>query len=1095
MSILFYLLTLGTGRARNRKTSRSRATLQQPVVPQRPASPLEAIPPPIPSSVNNSPVQNVPINLGRDKGPLPSFASIVSSSKFFNTGGGLIGILPVSSATSTTTTSVPLASVGLAVSSSSEATLVTCTTAVVPVARAAATIEPAKIPLTATTTSVKMPLASPKTGAKNGITEKTVSSVTAVSAVMQQAKVNHAVVATTSAGAVASFSKPITMAPSPAVSVGSTAVVSRTITRPIILGSASNKGSVRPSPAAKSRAKSATSTITKANAKVLVATASKLNSGSVVSTPFVPPKTVATAPSLVMVAALNSSSHASQRPSGLGSANVNAVAPVSLVASSKTPISSQTAVVPATAHHVLSSTPVPKVHLPAGAIVPNIVAMPSVYQNTTMSATVPAFQQSFPHRVPTPSVPVYATPTAGVYGQQHYVANANQPQASVQASQVLGKPVPTPVGAFGPGQTSAVAPQVTAAAAATASQAQGTVVPGVLVQGASGTQLFQMNVQNLDVSQFKGAYQLQGTLYQNPFGNNTMAVVNTEPKAAYANVPANQSGYANPYMFGTLVMPQATSQAAAVTTSVTTATAATATPAVTTYFNQNAAIAAAFESFVPIAPAAAPGPPRFSQTLAHLASAYNPFAPRAFVPGSNLQFPSRVMQMGGYPNNPMSAPVLSVPEYTLKYPLNALKQATYGNAVASTAPSTVAKSQVQTTVMATVPYMAFGQMGGPRVPIALNFTAPGQLANPQSAAGTAVTVCGQTSVATTVHPHYAVSGNVEAKAGSAGLGSASITVGTTVTNSFALGSSSSGALTFTSPQTHHKPAGTPLQSSTAQPMQTASCTPGATVSATNHQRIFPVASASSNPMPSVSASSTSPPEAWTARSLGLLGNSFSGSTSVVSTTASCTRPIQSVKNTGTTAEDSLKPTQSPQVQTLPHKSQAVFLTSPITSSPTLSGLSQGFFSTGNSSCSHTYKESTPKATVSPSISSSSLKRPFFSDGSSVADGSKRTKYKPKDPNYYETNPLLGLKRSCEAIEVYCESDADKSSDKESREVCEKNCDGKTRQDKKLDRASEEMSQSKDSTTATGKNPVVESLIRLVDLFEIWLPLISINLFS
>ena len=98
----------------------------------------------------------------------------------------------------------------------------------------------------------------------------------------------------------------------------------------------------------------------------------------------------------------------------------------------------------------------------------------------------------------------------------------------------------------------------------------------------------------------------------------------------------------NPYMLG-IVMPTAVTQSnqsgQSVPTTATSpsATAAAAAAAISvasySYNNQNAAIAAAFDSFVPIAPAASP---RFTQTLAHLASAYTPFLPRGAIPAMPL---------------------------------------------------------------------------------------------------------------------------------------------------------------------------------------------------------------------------------------------------------------------------------------------------------------------------------------------------------------------------------------------------------------------------------------------------------------------------
>ena len=106
----------------------------------------------------------------------------------------------------------------------------------------------------------------------------------------------------------------------------------------------------------------------------------------------------------------------------------------------------------------------------------------------------------------------------------------------------------------------------------------------------------------------------------------------------------------NPYMFG-VVMPTAVTQSnqsgQTVPTTATSpsASAAAAAAAISvasySYNNQNAAIAAAFDSFVPIAPAASP---RFTQTLVHLASAYTPFLPRGAIPANApVQFAAQRM--------------------------------------------------------------------------------------------------------------------------------------------------------------------------------------------------------------------------------------------------------------------------------------------------------------------------------------------------------------------------------------------------------------------------------------------------------------------
>ena len=77
----------GPGRPRNPLAKSRRVSVQKPDV-DRPTSPLHNIPLPVPSSIVNSPVQSVPTCIVVEQGPLPSFATIVSSSKLFNPGAG-----------------------------------------------------------------------------------------------------------------------------------------------------------------------------------------------------------------------------------------------------------------------------------------------------------------------------------------------------------------------------------------------------------------------------------------------------------------------------------------------------------------------------------------------------------------------------------------------------------------------------------------------------------------------------------------------------------------------------------------------------------------------------------------------------------------------------------------------------------------------------------------------------------------------------------------------------------------------------------------------------------------------------------------------
>ena len=97
----------GPGRPRNPLAKSRRVSVQKPDV-DRPTSPLHNIPLPVPSSIVNSPVQSVPTNIAVEQGPLPSFATIVSSSKLFNPGAGLGSTLLTSGTVTSAVSSSPL---------------------------------------------------------------------------------------------------------------------------------------------------------------------------------------------------------------------------------------------------------------------------------------------------------------------------------------------------------------------------------------------------------------------------------------------------------------------------------------------------------------------------------------------------------------------------------------------------------------------------------------------------------------------------------------------------------------------------------------------------------------------------------------------------------------------------------------------------------------------------------------------------------------------------------------------------------------------------------------------------------------------------
>lgn len=197
----------------------------------------------------------------------------------------------------------------------------------------------------------------------------------------------------------------------------------------------------------------------------------------------------------------------------------------------------------------------------------------------------------------------------------------------------------------------------------TSESAQGKIsfqVPGMYVQGTAANQMFPVNSQGFGVNQYKVPYQLQNAaLYPNT-GNAMTFITPNGAKATYPGLQTVTTGnigqfaYPNPYMFN-IVMPTTTNQQS--TSSSTPSTPATPTSVTTSLHMiqpqsiQNPAVAAAFESFVPIAPAAAGATPRFAQTLAHLASAYNTFPQAGLVQGANhLQLAYQMMQMNPHGN-------------------------------------------------------------------------------------------------------------------------------------------------------------------------------------------------------------------------------------------------------------------------------------------------------------------------------------------------------------------------------------------------------------------------------------------------------------
>ena len=554
----------------------------------------------------------------------------------------------------------------------------------------------------------------------------------------------------------------------------------------------------------------------------------------------------------------------------------------------------------------------------------------------------------------------------------------------------------------------------------TASQGHG----GVFFQG-SGNQVFQMNV---DSNQLKGAYQLHGALYQGAIPATFLAAANAN-KAASPTAPGGvpQAMYpTNPYMLG-IVMPTAitqsmsnqSAQSVATTATSPSATAAAVAASVASYpYNQNAAIAAAFESFVPIAPAAAP---RFSQTLAHLASAYTPFLPRGTVQGSTpVQFAAQRMvpmstmhsQAGG--NGQMGPAVFNLADYSVKYPINTVKPSSHTSQASTGSNIGSASTHSQTAVVAAMPYVAFGQINSPRFPFSVNFASPGTSTNPSATSSSTSSTCSFVTSVTTSH-QYTPGANTDSQGGGAVLGYVSVPMpfGTNpggVSHSQNTPNPHPGSA-FSPPSSHasasHGNQRMEASGSAQHLLSWCSGTKSTTGAAAVQRRCSTPESNSSSSSSSLGcgsvANSCASGSVTSSRS-NCMESSSSGTT-VKTPSSNCG---QSPRHPGVSS-----PLNSPLPLPLTNQALAACRGSPKSNSPLASVKSSvenvpSCSQTFNSFDCHQVKTDMP----------CTLKRPY----NDSSDQAKKAKY--DESAYYEANPLLGLKRSCEAIEAYCSPERD-----------------------------------------------------------------------
>ena len=644
-------------------------------------------------------------------------------------------------------------------------------------------------------------------------------------------------------------------------------------------------------------------------------------------------------------------------------------------------------------------------HPPPSATAPTIVTtMTTIVQNkvedqstatsgkaeTVPSKSTTSFsvtQSSITSSRPQQSVPILSSTNQKAF-------SFSQTQGGSQGAQLKS----TAQNVFSPSQVVAA---ITQGAVSAVPQVQPAIVAPVpsnlFYQGAGINQMY--NPQGLEMNQVKalGQYQVQWpALYSNQLATNTMLLATNQEKGA-ATPAANitQQGYPNPFMFG-IIMP--TPQQGGLATPTASVSGPSVNPTVTS-LAASTAVAAAYGSYVPIAPAATP---RFSQTLAHLANAYNPYGSTVCgtaPPNNQLQFTYRMMQMSalasaGLGNNiPLSSACATNLDHSPKYPLSAVKQASYG---ATSSTSTTNSSTVKTTVSATLQNPAQTVVAAMSyVPLSTQAGSAQSLSTFTSATGSTgdQSRISVTSAVVPVQPFtYGMmtpAANIDPKTGNTTFGYLLIPPTGEAISSCA--SETTGEASTTLPSTVTTPVSTIPSRDT--PTQGVSKTP--------------VVNPSSSSLCPASSSALRLWTPWSTTSTAVaLGTSESNP--VVSQTLLYTQPSISAPPRTTIFSSvstvPIPPSYSTSIQQ-PHSystSNVHFVKSDLQSrmSPHLAT---------NEKCG------------SPLAESKGLKRPYFEDVRSDkvnSNNEKRTKYDFQPPKFVETDPLLGMKRSCEAIEVY-----------------------------------------------------------------------------
>ena len=363
----------------------------------------------------------------------------------------------------------------------------------------------------------------------------------------------------------------------------------------------------------------------------------------------------------------------------------------------------------------------------------------------------------------------------------------------------------------------------------------------------------------------------------------------------------------------------------------------------------------------------------------------------------------------------MGPTVLNLGDYAVKYPLNTVKPGSYNSQPCTSSNVGPANTHPQTAVVVVMPYVAFGQINHPRFPFSVNFATPSISTSPSVTSSSPSPACSFVTSATTPH-QYGAGTNADSHATSAVLGY--------VTMPF---------------NTNHTGTGHSLSSPNPHPGSAFSPPSSHGIASHGNQKMDIPGPAHHLP-PWVATKSLS--GATNKRRCSTPDNSSSvccsvhnscASFSVSSSRSSCME-VSASSATALRTSSSSSSGQSPR-----HAS----VTSPLNSPLPMS-------SQGHPGCRGSLKGDSPLASNKGSVDSMpSRVQPFnvveshpvkassemactlkrtYSDNNEQA---KKTKY--SESAYYETNPLLGLKRSCEAIEAYCSPEQDDYEDDEDDE--------------------------------------------------------------